>query len=131
MTAFTSSLERASDFAAASAELLAKPSLTKPHTPLGSAAETAIPASIVLYRILVHSSGVKLCLFAITNLLLFTKIGSGSSATEGVIGPKHDDGANDGNQNAVKIEAGDPGRTDGCEQGSTDNCADDAEHHVE
>src|SRR5262249_5059501 len=61
-----SSLEPESDFAAANAELLATPSFSNPHKPLGSAAETAIPASITLSRILVHSSDVKLCLFAMT-----------------------------------------------------------------
>ena len=38
--------------------------------PLGSAADTAIPVNIVLSRILVHSSGVKLCLFAMTTSYL-------------------------------------------------------------
>src|SRR5262245_23932233 len=64
-TALTSSLDPASAFAAARAELLANASLRAPHRPLGSAAETAIPANIVLSRILVHSSGLKFCLFAI------------------------------------------------------------------
>jgi hypothetical protein len=32
--------------------------------PLGSAAETAIPTTIGLSKTLVHSSGVKFCLFA-------------------------------------------------------------------
>jgi len=32
--------------------------------PLGSAADTAIPANIMLSELLVHSSGVKFCLFA-------------------------------------------------------------------
>ena len=59
-----SSLDPAFDFAAAKAELLANASLSAPHRPLGSAAETAIPANIVLSKILVHSSGLKFCLFA-------------------------------------------------------------------
>src|SRR5262249_17877868 len=64
MTALINSLELASVFAAATAELLAKASLSVPHRPLGSAADTAIPANITLSEILVHSSGVKFCLFA-------------------------------------------------------------------
>ena len=61
-----SSFDPGFDFAAANAELLAKASLRAPHRPLGSAAETAMPANIVLSRILVHSSGLKFCLFAMT-----------------------------------------------------------------
>ena len=61
-----SSFDPGFDFAAASAELLAKASLRAPHRPLGSAAETAMPASMVLSRILVYSSGLKFCLFAMT-----------------------------------------------------------------
>src|SRR5512134_1188301 len=59
-----SSLELVFDFAAANAELLANASLRAPHKPLGSAAVTAIPANIVLCKILLHSSGLKFCLFA-------------------------------------------------------------------
>ena len=40
-----SSFEPGFDFAAANAELLAKASLRAPHRPLGSAAETAMPAT--------------------------------------------------------------------------------------
>src|SRR5262245_1254778 len=64
-TALMSSFDPGFVFAAAKAELLANASLSAPHKPLGSAAETAIPANIVLSKILVHSSGLKLCLFAI------------------------------------------------------------------
>ena len=42
------SLELASTLAAFNAELLANPSLSVPHKPLGSAAETAMPESITL-----------------------------------------------------------------------------------
>ena len=54
----------ASSFDLAIVELLAKPSLSVPHRPLGSAAETVTPASIMLSKTLAHSSGVKFCLFA-------------------------------------------------------------------
>src|SRR4029079_17537714 len=64
MTALTSSLELGSCLDATSAELLAKASLSVPHRPLGSAAETAMPTTVGLSKTLVHSSGVKLCLFA-------------------------------------------------------------------
>ena len=47
-----------------------------------------------------------------------------------MIGPKHDDGANDGNQHAVEVEAGDPRRAYGCEQEAADHRADDPEHQV-
>jgi len=50
--------------AASIAELLAKNSLSVPHRPLGSAAETAIPATVVLSKRVVHSSGRKFSLFA-------------------------------------------------------------------
>ena len=43
-----SSLELGSRFAAASDELVAAASLTVPHKPLGSAAETAMPATMML-----------------------------------------------------------------------------------
>ena len=59
-----SSLEPASSFAVAIAELLAAASFSVPHSPLGSAVDTAIPTSMGLCKTLVHSSGVKLCLFA-------------------------------------------------------------------
>ena len=48
-----------------------------------------------------------------------------------MIGPKHDDGANDGDQHTVEIEAGDAGRTDGCEQEPADHGANDDKHDVE
>src|SRR6478752_9996841 len=63
--ALMSSLELASRLAAASAKLLAAASLRVPHKPLGSAAETAMPATMMLSNTLVHSSGVKSFLLAI------------------------------------------------------------------
>jgi hypothetical protein len=51
-------------FDAAIADLLTKASLSVPHKPLGSAAETAMPASTMLSKTFVHSAGVKLCLLA-------------------------------------------------------------------
>jgi hypothetical protein len=53
----------ADSFDEAIADLLAKASLSVPHKPLGSAAETAMPANIILSNNLAHSSGVKFCLF--------------------------------------------------------------------
>src|SRR6516165_5537180 len=52
-----------------SALLSAKLSLRRPHRPLGSAAETAIPAIITLSRRTFHSSGVKFDLSAMGLLL--------------------------------------------------------------
>ncbi len=49
--------------AVTSALPLAKLSFKRPHRPLGSAAETAIPAIITLSRRSFHSSGVKFDLF--------------------------------------------------------------------
>src|SRR6516164_2314851 len=59
-----SSLDLASRLAAASAELLAAASLRVPHKPLGSADDTAMPATRMLSSTLVHSSGVKSFLLA-------------------------------------------------------------------
>ena len=59
----------ASSFAVAIAELLAAASFSVPHSPLGSAVDTAIPTSMGLCKTLVHSSGVKLCLFAMAVLI--------------------------------------------------------------
>jgi hypothetical protein len=56
-------------FAAASAVPPASASFNMPHSPLGSAAVTAMPVTATLSRTLVHSSGVKLALFAIAGLL--------------------------------------------------------------
>src|SRR5215831_14364663 len=58
------SLDLGSRLAAASAELLAAASLKVPHKPLGSAADTAMPAAMMLSNTLVHSSGVKSFLLA-------------------------------------------------------------------
>ena len=43
-----------------------KVSMSVPHKPLGSAAVTAMLASIPLSNTLVHSTGVKFCLFAMS-----------------------------------------------------------------
>src|SRR5215469_2144568 len=51
--------------AATSAEPSAKLSFRRPHRPLGSAAEIAIPAIVTLSRRSFHSSGVKFDLSAI------------------------------------------------------------------
>jgi len=40
--------------------------MSVPHKPLGSAAVTAMLASIPLSNTLVHSTGVKFCLFAMS-----------------------------------------------------------------
>ena len=48
---------------------LAKDSCSNPMRPLGSAAVTAMPDSTTLCTILLHSSGVKLCLFAMASSL--------------------------------------------------------------
>src|SRR5215470_16899000 len=64
IAALMSSLELGSRLAAASAELLAAASLRVPHKPLGSAADTATPATMMLSSTLVHSSGVKSFLLA-------------------------------------------------------------------
>src|SRR6516225_5805952 len=53
-----------SALAAISAELSAKLSFRRPHKPLGSAAEIAIPAIVTLSRRSFHSSGVKFDLSA-------------------------------------------------------------------
>jgi hypothetical protein len=52
----------------------AKLSFRRPHRPLGSAAETAIPAIITLSRRSFHSSGVKFDLSGI-GLLLYLSLG--------------------------------------------------------
>jgi hypothetical protein len=44
-----------------------------------------------------------------------------------VVEPKHDDRANDGYEHTVEIEAGEPGRDDGCEEVPADHGADDPE----
>src|SRR5262245_47395277 len=62
--ALMSSLELGSRLAAASAGRPAAASLRVPHQPLGSAAETAIPAAMMLSNTLAHSSGVKSFLLA-------------------------------------------------------------------
>ena len=64
ITSLMSSLELGSRLAEASAKLLAAASLRVPHKPLGSAAETAMPATMILSNTLVHSSGVKSFLLA-------------------------------------------------------------------
>src|SRR5215212_9955266 len=55
--------------ASSNAHPLDRLSLRSPHKPLGSAAVMAIPAIMGLSRSLVHSSGVKLVLLAMTRLL--------------------------------------------------------------
>src|SRR5215470_5809174 len=65
IAALMSSLELGSRLAAASDEQLAAASLRVPHKPLGSAADTAMPATMMLSNTLVHSSGVKSFLLAI------------------------------------------------------------------
>src|SRR6476659_6932048 len=62
--ALMSSLELGSRLAAASAGVPAAASLRVPHQPLGSTAETAMPAAMMLSNTLVHSSGVKSFLLA-------------------------------------------------------------------
>ena len=62
--ALISSLELALRSAAASAGVLAAASLRVPHQPLGSTAETARPAAMMLSKTLVHSSDVKSSLLA-------------------------------------------------------------------
>jgi len=64
IAALMSSLELGSRLAAASAKLPAAASLRVPHKPLGSAAETAMPATMMLSNTLAHSSGVKSFLLA-------------------------------------------------------------------
>src|SRR4026207_1175366 len=73
ITALMSSLELGSPFAAAGDELVAAASLTVPHKPLGSATETATPATMMLSNTWVHSSGVK-------SLLLAMAVSSGSES---------------------------------------------------
>src|SRR5262245_11445549 len=62
-TALTSALAPGSVLAFASAVPPAKLSFRRPHSPLGSAADTAVPAAIMLCKSTLHSSGVKLDLF--------------------------------------------------------------------
>jgi hypothetical protein len=54
-------LAAASGLAEASAPLAAKPSLTRPIRPLGSAAVTAMADTIGLAKSCCHSSALKLC----------------------------------------------------------------------
>src|SRR3990170_2259185 len=100
MTALMRSLEPESSFAASSADLLAKASLSVPHKPLGSAADTTMPATIVPSKTLAHSSGVKFCLFAMVLSSPFTEAciplivpprGSDRAAADGV--SEHDNRA--------------------------------------
>src|SRR5262249_14611663 len=62
-TALMSALVPGSVLALASAVPPAKLSFRRPHSPLGSAAEIAIPHTITLSKRTFHSSGVKLALF--------------------------------------------------------------------
>src|SRR4029078_11818252 len=66
MTVLTSSLEPDSSLDPVIDDLLARASFIVPHKPFGCAAETAMPTSTTLSKTLVHSSGVKFCLFAMT-----------------------------------------------------------------
>jgi hypothetical protein len=64
ITVLMSSLELGSRIDALIADRLATASLMVPQRPFGSAAETAMPVRTGLSNILIHSSGVKLCLLA-------------------------------------------------------------------
>src|SRR5256884_927669 len=68
-TALISASDPGSILAVSSALPLAKLSFRRPHRPLGSAAETAIPAIITLSRRSSHSSGVKFDLSGMGPLL--------------------------------------------------------------
>src|SRR5262249_8563334 len=68
-TALISASAPGSNLAVISALPSAKLSFRRPHRPLGSAAETAIPAIITLSRRSFHSSGVKFDLSAMRLLL--------------------------------------------------------------
>src|SRR5262245_65806569 len=59
-TALTSALAPESVLAFASAVPPAKLSFRRPHSPLGSAADTAVPAAIMLCKVTLHSSGLTL-----------------------------------------------------------------------
>src|SRR6516225_6250092 len=65
--------------AATSAEPSAKLSFRRPHRPLGSAAEIAIPAIVTLSRRSFHSSGVKFDLSAIDSTPLLNPLFSSPS----------------------------------------------------
>src|SRR5262249_50418765 len=73
-TALISASVPGSNLAAISALPSAKLSFRRPHRPLGSAAETAIPAIITLSRRSFHSSGVKVDLSGM-GLLLYLSLG--------------------------------------------------------
>ena len=66
ITALMSALALASRLAVPISALPAAASFSAPHSPMGSAIDTAIPTSMGLCKILFHSSGVKSCLFAMS-----------------------------------------------------------------
>src|SRR6478736_4602454 len=74
-TALMRGLVPGSVFALAKSVPPAKLSFRRPHSPLGSAAETAMPAAIILCKRIFHSSAVKLDLSAMSiDSFLFSHI---------------------------------------------------------